>query len=210
MRLFFLCLFVSLALVVPRARATSGFYHYPCGTLEHGKLVPDDTKCHEGYIHSTGLVVPENLKCGFDDGDYWCGAVGAECPDGHCAHGLVCKEDPLSGTHKKTCQKPSPQPSHRAKRDTSAERRDMLCPGAQIACPLTGGHLGYECIDVQNNIEQCGGCAVQGGVDCSQLDGVDSVSCINGSCRVWGCGPGYSFHFRKRTCVPQILLALST
>ncbi|GAA5885483.1 hypothetical protein JCM6882_009639 [Rhodosporidiobolus microsporus] len=204
MRLFLLSVFATLAVVVPVARATSSFYHYPCGTLEHGKLSPDDKYCVKGYHWSSGLTVPEDFKCGFDDGDYWCGSKGAECPSGHCAHGLVCKKGKGG---KKTCQKPKPEPSPKAKRETTAERRDMLCPGAQVACPLVGGRLGYECIDVENNIEQCGGCAVQGGVDCSTLDGVDSVSCVNGSCRVWGCGPGYAFHFRKRSCVPQILLA---
>jgi hypothetical protein len=208
MRLSCLSILASLAVVVPLVQATSSsFYHYPCGTIEHGKPAPDEKYCHKGYIHSTGLTVPEDLKCGYDDGDYYCGAIGTECPEGHCAHGLVCKKTRKG--KKKICVKPTPHPSPKAKRETTAERRDMLCPGAQVACPLTGGHLGYECIDVENNIEQCGGCAVQGGVDCSQLDGVDSVSCVNGSCRVWGCGPGYSFHFRKRACVPQILFAAS-
>lgn len=51
----------------------------------------------------------------------------------------------------------------------------------------------YECVDVQHDLESCGGCVhndamngessgVGSGQDCSQIAGVDTVRCVQGKC----------------------------
>lgn len=55
------------------------------------------------------------------------------------------------------------------------------------------GYLkGYECVDVQNDLESCGGCVANdspfggrtaaGGRDCSAIPNVDAVRCQKGAC----------------------------
>ncbi|GAA5856230.1 hypothetical protein JCM8547_000831 [Rhodosporidiobolus lusitaniae] len=59
-----------------------------------------------------------------------------------------------------------------------------LCPG-QSQCSLGGGR--WECIDVSSNLEQCGACANDQGVDCTALPGVAGVVCVQGTCVVESC-----------------------
>ncbi|GAA6008975.1 hypothetical protein JCM10207_004051 [Rhodosporidiobolus poonsookiae] len=209
MRLSPLAILGALAFSAPLVQA--GFYRYSCAVIVDGKVTGSDALCKKG-AKTDGLVLTSDLKCVWDDDDWYCGhpgpvvvGEGESCKASYvkCKHGLICKP-----THKgKVCVDPHPKPSQRAKRsESSAERRDMLCPGSQIACPLVGGRLGYECVDTETNIEQCGGCAVDGGFDCSSLPGVDAVSCNRGMCHVLGCSKGYTFHFRRRACVPQLVL----
>lgn len=45
-----------------------------------------------------------------------------------------------------------------------------------------------QCIDSQNNLEQCGGCVTNGeGEDCTMIHGVEAVECQEGRCivRTW-------------------------
>ncbi|GAA6027079.1 hypothetical protein JCM8097_006095 [Rhodosporidiobolus ruineniae] len=199
-------LFLSLLLIPASLASTSTFYHYPCGKLDGTLYVPDPAACKAGYTLSSGLTVPNDLACGFDEGAFYCGAKGTVCTETiDCAHGLVCKKT-HNGKSKK-CTYPKPQPSPKAKRTLSTEeRKEHLCPKDQTACSLGAGHLGFECIDVQTNLEQCGGCASGGGMDCTQLPGVESVACVNGSCRIGSCSPGHQFNFRKRSCVPTLII----
>ena len=84
-------------------------------------------------------------------------------------------------------------------------RRDV-CPSAMKSCPLYGstsgrGFLkGYECIDIQNDLESCGGCALNespfgqpsadGGRDCSAIPFADDVRCRRGVCVIGECLAG--------------------
>lgn len=47
----------------------------------------------------------------------------------------------------------------------------------------------YECLDIQTNLESCGGCVPvgeiegpDGGRDCTAIDKAESVACIDGRC----------------------------
>ncbi|GAA5830617.1 hypothetical protein JCM5353_001312 [Sporobolomyces roseus] len=75
------------------------------------------------------------------------------------------------------------------------------CTGSTIACPVPGLLHGFDCVDIATDVRQCGDCQVLGGVDCSSLPGVDTVSCRNGFCHVESCENGWSYDFRKRSCV---------
>ncbi|KAH9974982.1 hypothetical protein BGW80DRAFT_1559459 [Lactifluus volemus] len=66
------------------------------------------------------------------------------------------------------------------------------------ACGVFGGRAhAWECINIANNLESCGGCAMPLtpftpiGQDCSSLPGVADVACIMGECAVSRCLPGY-------------------
>ena len=71
------------------------------------------------------------------------------------------------------------------------------------SCPLYGSTGGrgflkaYECVDVQNDLESCGGCVMDdspfgertadGGRDCSAIPNVDAVTCRRGECVIREC-----------------------
>jgi hypothetical protein len=53
----------------------------------------------------------------------------------------------------------------------------------------------------QSNIEQCGACASEGGVDCTQIEGVAAVGCVAGVCEIWSCEDGFTYDAAKGACV---------
>lgn len=75
----------------------------------------------------------------------------------------------------------------RARRTADILARGQRCPASHTACDLKGSVLGFECIDTQSNLEQCGACSTSGGVDCTSLPGVDAVGCVAGVCEIWAC-----------------------
>lgn len=50
----------------------------------------------------------------------------------------------------------------------------------------------WECINVLSDLESCGGCLGEDGIDCTAIEGVDDVSCHRGKCVVHTCAPGFS------------------
>ncbi|GAA5977086.1 hypothetical protein JCM10908_004851 [Rhodotorula pacifica] len=89
-------------------------------------------------------------------------------------------------------------PSARAR--ARSRRAVSVCPDAQTACSV-GLSAGYECIDTESNLEQCGGCINDGGVDCTALVGVAAVGCVAGRCEVWACEDGFAFEPVSEQCV---------
>ncbi|KAJ9113058.1 hypothetical protein QFC22_006154 [Naganishia vaughanmartiniae] len=84
---------------------------------------------------------------------------------------------------------------------------DALCPSGLTACYLAdyaslskGRPVSWDCIDPATNIESCGGClwpvAGQGarGEDCTAAEGVDHVSCNQGTCEASSCMRGYKLN----------------
>ena len=75
-----------------------------------------------------------------------------------------------------------------------------MCPHGHKNCPIYGlnAHVGYikayECIDIENDLETCGGCVANdspfgyrnadGGRDCSAIPNVDAVRCLGGECLI--------------------------
>ncbi|GAA5915955.1 uncharacterized protein JCM6883_001064 [Sporobolomyces salmoneus] len=125
--------------------------------------------------------------------------VGDDCstdPEFRCtqtAQGdqLVCDQTTF------TCALAS-SPSGRARARRNLSNRN-LCPSAnEEACSVAGG---FECIDTSSSLENCGGCANAGGVDCSAIEGVSSSSCNMGTCEIWACADGYTWDASAETCV---------
>ncbi|BGP14336.1 hypothetical protein JCM10213_004464 [Rhodosporidiobolus nylandii] len=135
------------------------------------------------------------------------GGLGDSCasdPEFFCSAGLQCN------TETQICEI-APVPSGaraRARRDETnalagGRRRNLfkksLCPLAHEACSIEGTN-GFECIDVQTNLEQCGACASNGGVDCTALPGVAAVGCNSGVCEIWSCEDGFTYDAAAGAC----------
>lgn len=90
------------------------------------------------------------------------------------------------------------RPSSRARARARARRNLSLCPESHTACPVGNG---FECIDTTSNIEQCGGCSGDSSsVDCSALEGVAAVGCVDGRCEIWACENGFAFSPEEGKC----------
>lgn len=119
--------------------------------------------------------------------DCYCGFV---CTNGYVKCGTSSCINPAT----QVCVSGVPKPKAR-RRDVEPQRTlGGYCPDGLQSCPLP--HGGYECVNTATDLEACGGCPSYAGVygnatgpgrDCSALDGVDDVSCIQGSCVVKSC-----------------------
>ncbi|GAA5834090.1 hypothetical protein JCM11251_003615 [Rhodosporidiobolus azoricus] len=124
--------------------------------------------------------------------------LGEDCstdPTFRCADGLTC--DPTSFL---CIAAPVPSGGARQRRNHEFGKRS-LCPAAHTACKVSGRASGFECVDVMSSLEQCGGCASSGGVDCTALPGVASVGCVAGTCEIWACAEGYKWDTTTQSCV---------
>ncbi|KAH9475155.1 Protein priA [Psilocybe cubensis] len=102
-------------------------------------------------------------------------------------------------------------PSSYGKRSLSESSGKLLCPVGLAACQIIGrGTESWECVDTKQDLESCGGCMIQSsrpgfykeeGVDCTAINGVSDVSCIEGKCRVRRCMPGYLVNEAGDNCV---------
>lgn len=144
-----------------------------------------DQNCASGYCNS--LTASCAVKCN---------TAGCDCtsdPKHRCGKGLK----PVIDKHGWcTCQ--PIHPSKRARARRRLELVDERCPKSLTACTIGNG---YECVDTQTDLEQCGACADSGGVDCTQTPGVASAACFEGSCVIWACEDGLEYDPLRRACL---------
>jgi len=119
----------------------------------------------------------------------------------------------------------APQPSHRAKRAENSQERlkgitgaeidfsPYLCPVPASACPIDKmtaapssvaewHNVGFECVDFQNELKSCGGCAsLSKGTDCTTIPGAHHVACSMGRCLAHSCKTGFTLDTSTHTCV---------
>ncbi|GBE85220.1 hypothetical protein SCP_0704060 [Sparassis crispa] len=112
-----------------------------------------------------------------------------------------------------TCPSVTPSPVSSGPPRRRAIKR-QLCPKDHKNCPVYGmsGLRGYECVDIHNDLESCGGCAgndspfgqraEDGGRDCSAIPNVDFVSCQGGKCIIENCSEGYVLSANGEECTP--------
>ncbi|EJT98492.1 hypothetical protein DACRYDRAFT_57420 [Dacryopinax primogenitus] len=98
--------------------------------------------------------------------------------------------------------------SSQRRRHVSTRRRECPKDGQKI-CPILHGRGGEECVDVETDLESCGGCMdsppeLGGGVDCTQIQGARDVACRKGKCVVSRCAPGWRLNADKSECVPRL------
>ncbi|EIN05729.1 hypothetical protein PUNSTDRAFT_122189 [Punctularia strigosozonata HHB-11173 SS5] len=107
---------------------------------------------------------------------------------------------------------PAPQASQ-MRRDMTVldDSPDRRCARDWQSCPIfvESKIKGYECVDVQHDLESCGGCVVNGealgdgGRDCSAISHADGVSCMKGRCIIDQCASGYVKSADGQDCVPS-------
>ncbi|GAA5885959.1 hypothetical protein JCM16303_003042 [Sporobolomyces ruberrimus] len=129
---------------------------------------------------------------------------------------LLLLADPVEAMKKKKIKKPR-----------------TFCPPNEVACPISGSttyqdalkqHLegnttvqgimagdgGYECINVQEALDSCGGCASTGeGKDCTKIRGASGVGCAGSRCLVFSCRPGWRVSMSGESCVRTKAKAIS-
>ncbi|ELU44353.1 hypothetical protein AG1IA_01616 [Rhizoctonia solani AG-1 IA] len=66
------------------------------------------------------------------------------------------------------------------------------CPYGTTRREVKFGRGGFECVDILNSLETCGGCDN----DCSSLEGTNEVQCIKGQCVVKSCAGGHELAIR--------------
>ncbi|BGP20090.1 hypothetical protein JCM10213_002660 [Rhodosporidiobolus nylandii] len=141
--------------------------------------------CSSGYCNSLTASCDTRVEVGGDcskDPEFACG------PNASCSSDNICVAAAVpSGAIART----------RSRRDN----RRSLCPASHSACEVAGSSKGFECIDVTSNLEQCGACANQGGVDCTSLPFVESVGCVAGTCEIWSCVEGAAWDAQSQSCV---------
>ncbi|WVW80093.1 hypothetical protein I302_102066 [Kwoniella bestiolae CBS 10118] len=80
-------------------------------------------------------------------------------------------------------------------------RDQPFCPVGMTPCRVEGDS--YECVDLNSELESCGGCmngiygsdnTTRAGLDCSTLPGAafGATTCYRGSCQAWACEEGYA------------------
>jgi hypothetical protein len=124
-----------------------------------------DTSQLSTCTYPSSNFVPTDCQCHFT------------CTNGYSQCGTQYCINPAT----QACQSGAPVP---------LARRSFVCPFGYSSCPVPGG--GSECLDTSSDLESCGGCVHDGGVDCSALPGVSSVSCVSGQCQLYSCSKGYS------------------
>ncbi|OCF36305.1 hypothetical protein I317_02042 [Kwoniella heveanensis CBS 569] len=125
--------------------------------------------------YSSANFIPADCQCNF------------ECTDG-C---VKCGTSSCINPDTQTCVSGVPQ--------TVAQRRSFgQCPEGLTPCKL--GSNAWECLDISNDLESCGGCPDEGGVDCSESIGPSQMTCHDGQCDVTRCLRGFSL--LNNTCVP--------
>ncbi|KAG8993300.1 hypothetical protein FRB90_000727 [Tulasnella sp. 427] len=91
------------------------------------------------------------------------------------------------------------------------KRRSLKCAHGHKKCPLYSGVGGFDCVDVKNDPEQCGGCvAIDGitnsstpgdeGQDCTAIPNVSIVNCVKGKCIVASCRKGFTKSSDGKSC----------
>ncbi|WWD20992.1 hypothetical protein CI109_105473 [Kwoniella shandongensis] len=83
----------------------------------------------------------------------------------------------------------------------SSKKRRATCPAPLTACNVAGVLDAFECINVKEELESCGGCLsgdfndvhTAPGVDCTALPGIPrgGVTCTAGRCEAFACKKGY-------------------
>jgi len=162
---------------------TTGPGSHICTYPDHASPVcssgnPCDFTCSDGFTRSDGKCV--------------CNPPFKEC-SGKCELQPAC---------------PSKSPH---KRDANEWKKRVMCDGGYTACGVLGhsklAHEAYECVDARNDLESCGGCSIPlhrgspQGVDCTSLIGAADVSCMDGSCYVQKCTPGYQLAVDSSMCL---------
>ncbi|WVF65359.1 hypothetical protein IAT40_000086 [Kwoniella sp. CBS 6097] len=103
--------------------------------------------------------------------------------------------------------------NYRVRAEQARLARQTFCPQGAKACSVDGNPDTYECVDIETELESCGGCLygefqstavnATAGVDCTALPGValGGVTCESSACIAYACRTG--FELSSGVCVPH-------
>ncbi|KAH9485364.1 Protein priA [Psilocybe cubensis] len=121
-----------------------------------------------------------------------------------------------------TCPGSSPFASVSSKPKRHVIHAPLCRRTGQKACPVYGfnwrggkhhSFTSYECVDIENDLESCGGCVQQsndgeasadGGRDCSAIPNVSTVRCHKSECVIDSCQAGFIRSADGTHCVPDL------
>ncbi|KAG8936454.1 Dihydroxyacetone synthase [Tulasnella sp. 418] len=100
---------------------------------------------------------------------------------------------------------PSPKPNNPHRRDVHNR-----CARGYKRCALLHGRGGFDCVDIANDVESCGGCidftnSEGSGKDCTAIEGANDVQCVKGQCAVRSCKRGYVLN-ASGGCDPALVI----
>jgi len=83
------------------------------------------------------------------------------------------------------------------------------CETGKTMCGVPNGGKGYDCVDINTNVESCGGCVVASpfgnnvadGKNCKTIPNVDEAVCDAGTCKVVSCKNGLNVSNSHDSCV---------
>ncbi|GAA5885962.1 hypothetical protein JCM16303_003043 [Sporobolomyces ruberrimus] len=187
------------------------------------------TACKSGYTLQNGACTSVDLSSDVNNCGQLgnacqflpAGATGI-CSTGKCQlTGCPVGYALISGV----CAKSTASQRARAKKSKIVTPKS-LCPSAnEVACPIVGsssyqqavaqhftsatefsgvfaGEGGYECLDVTQALDSCGGCASTGeGQDCTKIRGAVSMGCESSKCVVYSCESGWKPALSGDKCV---------
>ncbi|KAH7911196.1 hypothetical protein BJ138DRAFT_1007096 [Hygrophoropsis aurantiaca] len=178
----------------------------PSGGIAAAPSPPKDSQCPP-----SGWYWSNRLACCLPRSPLNSGASMPQCSNGWAWSQATwkCTQIPSAPTRSHPSHSPSPSSSarghnkHNLKRSLKA-RAGPLCPIGFDACPIADARdfRDYECIDADAELENCGGCTVNGkGKDCTAIGGVWNVGCNQGICEVYTCRAGYGPSFDATACL---------
>ena len=70
--------------------------------------------------------------------------------------------------------------------ETRRKTAHYACPPTSEACPTAweGQHHGFACVHTETDVQECGGCLKDGGLNCAQIANAVATSCRQGTCLV--------------------------
>ncbi|KAG8951648.1 hypothetical protein FRC04_005936 [Tulasnella sp. 424] len=95
-------------------------------------------------------------------------------------------------------------------RGVQQKRRHLQCGRGFKRCPLYTSIGGFDCVDIKNDPEQCGGCLpVEGvpkafsgaaGQDCTAVPNASIANCVKGKCIIENCRKGFTKSADGKSC----------
>ncbi|KAK4700085.1 hypothetical protein P7C70_g6167, partial [Phenoliferia sp. Uapishka_3] len=212
------------SIVSAQSFAQGGVGRFPCSSRDAAGVVTEDASmCTNAQMTANQACPPSAADAGIVDGGFKNNGAGADtgscggsgtngngalCDDGCAAGNQLCASALCDGNTGTCVAAGTAGASQRARsrRSDGLVTRGLRCPASHTACTVSGSVRGFECIDTDSNLEQCGACSSSGGVDCTAIAGVDAVGCVAGQCEIWACAEGFAWDALSSSCAAALVV----
>lgn len=202
----------------------------PAGTFNNVYGATSCCKCCSGF-YASSIGSTSCTACAMSGGKKQGSPAGAttasQCSTGLTNYAPTCTQGSSGGS----CPATTGTPTASSKAKRTGKMLSMCPNPLHKRCPVSkarstigirqnGGEGGagaigidpiigpYECIDTKTNLESCGGCVLEGevygqdgGQDCTAIEHMSSVKCVNRKCVVGACRSGYTVSSDKVACI---------